>query len=64
MITIDLQDDEIRPVKGKERREKDTNRRNNDRRWMNEPMISGDGLRNAENPGLIVRILKVIFKGG
>jgi len=63
MITIDLQDDEVKPVKRKQRRERDINRRDNDRRRKSEPTTTGDGLRNAESPGLIARILKVFFKG-
>ncbi len=62
MITIDLQDDEVKPVKRKQRRERDMNRRDNDRRWKSEPTMIGDGLHNAGNPGLIARILKVFFK--
>ena len=62
MITIDLQDDEVKPVKRKQRRERDMNRRDNDRRWKSEPTMTGDGLHNAGNPGLIARILKVFFK--
>ncbi len=62
MITIDLQDDEVQPVKRKQRRERDMNRRDNDRRWKSEPTTTGDRQHNAGNPGLIARILKVFLK--
>ncbi len=62
MITIDLQDDEVKPVKRKQRRERDINRQDNDRRRISGPAMIEDGLRNAETPGLIARILKVFFK--
>ena len=61
MITIDLQDDEVKPVKRKQRRERDVNRQD-DRRWKSEPTTTGGKQHNAGNPGLIARILKVFFK--
>ena len=61
MITIDLQDDEVKPVKRKQRRERDVNRQD-DRRWKNEPTTTENKQHNAGNPGLIARILKVFFK--
>ncbi len=62
MITIDLQDDEIKPVKRKKRRERDMHRRDNDRRRINGPVKTRGELQSADSPGLVARILKVFFK--
>jgi hypothetical protein len=62
MITIDLQDDEVTQTKNASRLGKDKTRRDGGRR-LDLVSTTGENLGNRPTkPGLIARLLKVIFK--